>query len=58
MSHALPAQDSIRLIILSFLLASREKRVCERLDIVVRDRDVRTLDMLELQAFLTSLQDS
>lgn len=58
MSHVLPAQDSIRLIILSFLLASREKRVCERLDIVVRDRDVRTLDMLELQAFLTSLQDS
>lgn len=58
MSHVLPAQDSIRLIILSFLLASREKRVCERLDIVVRDQDVRTLDMLELQAFLTSLQDS
>lgn len=58
MSQVLPAQDSIRLIILSFLLASRERRVCERLDIVVRDRDVRTLDMLELQAFLTSLQDS
>lgn len=58
MSNVLPAQDSIRLTILSFLLASREKRVCERLDIVVHGRDVRTLDMLELQAFLTSLQDS
>jgi len=58
MSQVLPAQDSIRLIVLSFLLASRDRPVCERLDIVVRDRDVRTLDMLELQAFLTSLQDS
>lgn len=58
MSQVLPAQDSIRLIILSFLLASRDKRVCERLDIVVREQDVRTLDMLELQSFLTSLQES
>jgi hypothetical protein len=58
MSHVLPAQDSIRFIALSFMLASRDKRVCERLDVVVRKQDVRTLDMLELQAFLTSLQDS
>lgn len=58
MSHVLPAQDSIRFIALSFMLASRDKRVCERLDIVVREADVRTLDMLELQAFLTSLQES
>lgn len=57
-SHVLPAQDSIRLMILSFLLASRDRRVCDRLDIVVRDQDVRALDMLELQAFLTSLQES
>lgn len=57
-SHVLPAQDSIRLIALSFILASRDRRVCERLDIVVRKEDVRGLDMLELQAFLTSLQDS
>jgi hypothetical protein len=58
MSHVLPAQDSIRFIALSFILASRDRRVCERLDIVVREEDVRTLDMLELQAFLASLQDS
>ena len=58
MSQVLPAQDSIRLIIMSFLLASRDRRVCDRLDIVVREQDVRTLDMLELQAFLTSLQES
>ncbi len=58
MSQVLPTQDSIRFIALSFILASRDRRVCERLDIVVREEDVRTLDMLELQAFLTSLQDS
>ncbi|MDE0803138.1 MAG: DUF6430 domain-containing protein [Acidimicrobiales bacterium] len=58
MSHVLPAQDSIRLIALSFILASRDSRVCERLDIVVREGDVPALDMLELQAFLTSLQES
>jgi hypothetical protein len=58
MSHVLPAQDSIRFIALSFILASRDRRVCERLDIVVREQDARALDMLELQAFLSSLQDS
>lgn len=58
LSQILPAQDSIRFIALSFMLASRDRRVCERLDIVVREEDVRTLDMLELQAFLTSLQES
>ena len=52
------SQDAVRLIVLSFMLASRERRVCERLDIVVRKQDVRALDMLELQAFLTSLQAS
>lgn len=57
-SQILPAQDSIRLTILSFLLASRDRPVCDRLDIVVREQDVRSLDMLELQAFLTSLQRS
>jgi hypothetical protein len=57
-SQILPAQDSIRLVILSFLLASRDRPVCDRLDIVVREQDSRALDMLELQAFLTSLQES
>lgn len=58
MSQVLPAQDSIRFAALSFMLASRERRVCDRLDIVVREQDVKGLDMLELQAFLASLQDS
>ncbi|MEV6928667.1 macro domain-containing protein [Dactylosporangium sp. NPDC051485] len=56
-SQVLPAQDSIRLTALSFIFASRDSRVCDRLDIVVRKEDVKNLDMLELQAFLRSLQE-
>jgi hypothetical protein len=58
MAQLLPAQDSIRFIALSFILASRAERVCERLDIVVRKQDVPRLDMLELRAFLKSLRPS
>jgi hypothetical protein len=58
MSSILPAQDSIRFIILSFIFASRKARVCERLDIVVRPEDAERIDMPELQAFLTSLKPS
>jgi len=54
----LPAQDSIRFIALSFMLASRYSKVCDRLDIVVRKEDMKRIDMLELQAFLTSLKQS
>jgi Domain of unknown function (DUF6430) len=57
-SQVLPAQDSIRFTILSFMFAARRTRVCERLDIVVRKQDARKLDMLELQAFLKSLRAS
>jgi hypothetical protein len=51
----LPAQDSIRVIALSYIFASRREKVNEGLDIVVRPQDVQGLDMLELQAFLKSL---
>jgi hypothetical protein len=57
-SHILPAQDSVRFIALSFMFASRESKVCDRLNIVVRKQDIQYLDMPELQAFLTSLQAS
>ncbi len=57
-AHTLTAQDSIRFIALSFVLASRTERVCDRLDIVVRKTDVGRLDMLELRAFLKSLVPS
>jgi hypothetical protein len=57
-SHVLPAQDAVRLTALSFMLASRSERVCERLDIVVRKQDVGKLDMLEIRSFLASLRPS
>lgn len=58
LSQVLPAQDSIRFIALSFMFASRQKRVCERLDIFVRPEDLNRIDMLEFQDFLTSLKPS
>jgi hypothetical protein len=58
LSNVLPAQDAIRLIVLSFMFASRGSRVCEELRIVVRDSDYRKLDRLELQSFLSSLRSS
>jgi hypothetical protein len=57
-SQYFPAQDSIRFIALSYMLASRQEKVCDRLNIVVRESEVRNLDMLELQAFLKSLKPS
>ena len=57
-SQILPAQDSIRLVILSFMFASRGTRVCEGLDIIVSPKVFQSLDRLELQAFLGSLRKS
>lgn len=58
LSQVLPAQDSIRFIILSFMLASRWEKVCDELRIIVRPADFERLDRLELQAFLSSLRPS
>ena len=57
-SSILPAQDSIRLIILSFMFASRKKKVSDQLTIVVPPAVFKKLDRLELQAFLSSLRSS
>lgn len=57
-SQILPAQDSIRFIAFSFMLASRRERVCDELRIVVRPSDFEKLNRLELQAFLDSLEMS
>jgi hypothetical protein len=54
----LPAQDSIRLTILSFVLASRIQRVCSGLDIVLQAHNYDKINRLELQAFLDSLGSS
>lgn len=58
MSTVLPIQDAIRFMILSFMFASRRQRVCEELAIVVRPKDERRIDMLEVQEFLKSLKKS
>jgi hypothetical protein len=58
LSSILPAQDSIRFIALSFMMASRKARVCDELRIVVRPQDYERLDRLEVQSFLSSLRAS
>lgn len=58
MSHLLPAQDSIRLIALSFMFASRQHKISDELRIVVQPNDYNRLDRLELQSFLSSLNPS
>ena len=58
LAQILPAQDSIRFIALSFMLASRHEKVCDELRIVVRPTEYERLDRLEIQAFLTSLRPS
>lgn len=57
-SSIVPTQDSLRFTILSFMFASRQRRVCEELRIVLQPADYERLDRLELQAFLTSLKPS
>jgi hypothetical protein len=54
----LPAQDAIRLIALSFVLASRVEKVCDRLDIIVLEKEMERLNAPELQAFLRSLDEA
>ena len=56
LSSIVPAQDAIRLTVLSFMFASRGAKVCDELRIVVRPEDYKTLDRLELQSFLSSLR--
>ena len=58
LSQILPAQDSIRFIAMSFILASRYEKVCGELRIVVTPQDYERLDRLEVQSFLSSLRAS
>jgi Domain of unknown function (DUF6430) len=53
-----PAQDAIRLTLLSFIFACRDRKVSDELVIMVRPEVFKELDRLELQAFLTSLKAS
>jgi hypothetical protein len=58
LSQILPAQDSIRFIAMSFMLASRNEKICDELVIVARESDYERLDRLEIQSFLKSLRPS
>ena len=58
LSSLIPAQDSIRLIVLSFMFASRINKVCDELRIIISPADYKKLDRLELQSFLSSLRSS
>lgn len=57
-SDRLPAQDSLRFIALSFMLASRKEKVCNELVIVALPGEYGRLDHLEFQAFLKALRPS
>jgi hypothetical protein len=58
LSQILPAQDSIRFMVISFMLASRNEKICDELVIVARESEYERLDRLEIQAFLRSLRPS
>jgi hypothetical protein len=58
LSSILPAQDSIRLIALSFMFTSRKSKICDELRIIVCPKDYEKLDRLEIQSFLSSLRPS
>jgi len=58
LSSVLPSADSVRFIALSFLLASRARKVCDELVIVAPPKEYDALDHLEIQAFLNSLRPS
>lgn len=55
LSSTLPAMDAIRFQVLSFMLASRKERVCDGLNIVVRQGQYDELDHAALHDFLKSL---
>lgn len=57
-SQVIPAQDSIRFIVLSFVLSSQKEKICDELRVVVRPEDYEKLDRQELQSFLRSLKPS
>jgi hypothetical protein len=51
----LDTESLLRLILLSFVTRSREKRICRELRIVIQPAELERIDMLEVEAFLWSL---
>jgi hypothetical protein len=58
LSPVLPAEDAVRFIALSFIIASRKKKICDELRIVALPAQYDEFDHLELQAFLSALRRS
>ena len=56
LSASLPAEDAIRLTVLSFMIAARVAPVCDELRIVAQPAMYDKLNQPELQAFLSSLK--
>ncbi|HET9168905.1 MAG TPA: macro domain-containing protein [Actinospica sp.] len=53
--HYLEAQDLLRLILLSFIVRSRERRVCRELRVLIRPEDLNRVDLPSIADFLQSL---
>lgn len=53
--NSLESQDILRLILLSFVARSRERRVCRELRVVIRPQDAGKIDLDEAAGFLRSL---
>jgi hypothetical protein len=51
----LEAQDILRLILLSFVVRSRERRVCRELRVLIRPEDLNRIDLPSIADFLQSL---
>jgi hypothetical protein len=51
----LGAEDILRLILLSFVVRSRERRVCRELHVIIGPADLCKIDIAEATAFLQSL---
>lgn len=52
---SLEAQDILRLILLSFVARSRERRVCRELRVLIRPQDTDKIDLDDAAGFLRSL---
>ena len=50
----LEAQDILRLILLSFVVRSRERRVCRELRVLIRPEDLNRIDLPSIADFLQS----
>jgi len=53
---SLDPESTLRLVLLSFVTRSRDRRVCSELQVVLRPSVFEQVDLREIRAFLTSLE--